>query len=542
MPQLLLNPVHENGRVLALDSKPITFGRAPDNTVRINDDRASRYHCVVEPDAEGGAFVKDLGSKNGTRVNGTKVESARLKAGDLLNVAGLEWTVQIGASAKEADVYNIAALPRGLAKRKLPPWADDLTEQMLSVPPKGEFEDRLQLIDAGGEPSTVLVAEGDGPLAARLLLQFASKARATDIHIEPKQDETFVRMRVDGDMVSIAELPENIASLVLGLVKSICQMKSAARDAVQDGHFSCLFPDRRVEYRASFTPSMHGQKLVLRVLDQRLAPTNVADLGMPNWIRERIRRVCENDQGMMLCCGPTGSGKTTTLYNALREIDRSRRNVITIEDPVEYQIDGVTQIPVDFQKGNTFGMLLRSVLRQDPDIILVGEIRDEETARTAMQAAMTGHVVFSTVHSKDSISAIFRLLDLKVEPYLIANSLDLILAQRLVRLLCENCKREIPIPAGVLSRLGRFIGNKTTSYLPTGCTRCLRTGYRGRRGLFELLDVSDELRDVILHEPKLQAIKKATTGDLFQTLAQSGWRLVAEGVTSLEEVEQVTGG
>src|SRR6185436_4826441 len=248
---------------------------------------------------------------------------------------------------------------------------------------------------------------------------------------------------------------------------------------------------------------------------------------------------CEQDHGLLLVCGPTGSGKTTTLYNALRVIDRYAKNVVTIEDPVEYQLDNVTQIPTDDSKGNTFGSLLRSVLRQDPDVILVGEIRDEETARTAMQAAMTGHLVFSTVHAKDTISSVFRLLDLKLEPYLVANSLEVVVAQRLVRTLCENCKRSVRVTPGQATGMGRFLEGQIDIYVATGCAQCLRTGYRGRRALFELLDFTDELRDVILTEPSIQAMKKVIEGGLFTTLVQSGWQLVARGTTTMEEVDRV---
>jgi general secretion pathway protein E len=376
-----------------------------------------------------------------------------------------------------------------------------------------------------------------------LLLQIASKARATDIHMEPKGDETLVRMRVDGQMVTLVEMPRRVGDLVGGMIKTACQMQMAARDSVQEGHFSGRFPDRRIEYRVSFTPSVHGQKMVIRVLDERYVPRSLDELGLAGYMYDRLRRTCEQDHGLLLVCGPTGSGKTTTLYNALRQIDRYSRNVVTIEDPVEYQLDHVTQIPVNTAgtKDNTFGSLLRSVLRQDPDVILVGEIRDDETARTAMQAAMTGHLVFSTVHAKDTISAIFRLLDLKVEPYLVANSLDLVLAQRLVRVLCEGCKRPIPVAPGVSTRLGKYLGNKTQMMVSTGCGRCLKTGYRGRRAIFELLDFTDDLRDVILREPSIQAMKKVIETGHFTTLAQSGWKLVAEGVTTLEEVDHVAG-
>jgi type II secretory ATPase GspE/PulE/Tfp pilus assembly ATPase PilB-like protein len=254
---------------------------------------------------------------------------------------------------------------------------------------------------------------------------------------------------------------------------------------------------------------------------------------------ERIRKACSGDSGMILACGPTGSGKTTTLYNALREIDRQRRNVVTIEDPVEYTVDNVTQIPVGHN--NTFGDILRSVLRQDPDVILVGEIRDGETARTAAQAAMTGHVVFSTVHAKDTIGAVFRLLDLGIEPYLVANSMDIIVAQRLLRVLCESCKRPVKVSPGQATRIGRYLEGKSEVFAATGCARCLRTGFNGRRAIFEMLDFNDELRDCVLNQPTIAGMKKIIEQGVFTTLQQSGWLLAARGVTTLDEVERVTG-
>jgi len=378
-------------------------------------------------------------------------------------------------------------------------------------------------------------------MALRLLLVLASKARATDIHFEPKGELVNVRMRVDGQMVWIVEMPNRVGELTAGMVKAACQMQSAARDAIQEGHFATRFPDRRVDYRVSFTPSVHGQKLVVRVLDQRGAPRSLSELGLRPYMQDRVRRVCDQDHGLLLCVGPTGSGKTTTLYNALREIDREARNVVTIEDPVEYQIDNVTQIPIDEKKGNTFHSLLRSVLRQDPDVILLGEIRDEETARTAMQAAMTGHVVFTTLHAKDTIAAVFRLLDLKVEPYLVANSLDLVLAQRLVRVLCNNCKDSARVSPGQATRIGSYLGGRTRVYRSVGCLKCLRTGYRGRQAIFELLDFTDDLRDVVLKDPSIHAMKKIISSGHFTTLAQFGWRLVAEGTTTIDEVDRVAG-
>jgi type II secretory ATPase GspE/PulE/Tfp pilus assembly ATPase PilB-like protein len=340
-------------------------------------------------------------------------------------------------------------------------------------------------------------------------------------------------------MVDIVDLPNSVGELCFGVVKTACQFQPTSKEVVLDGHISSKFQGRRIDYRISFTPSIHGQKLVIRILDQRDAPKSLAELDLPPYMYDRIKKICQQDAGMLTVCGPTGSGKTTTLYNALRDIDRTTKNVVTIEDPVEYHIEGVTQIPTDERKGNTFGALLRSVLRQDPDVILVGEIRDEETARTAMQAAMTGHLVFSTVHAKDTISSVFRLLDLKVEPYLVATSMEVILAQRLVRLLCENCKRGVPVTPAQATRMGRFLEGKKQIYVATGCAQCLRTGYRGRRAIFELLDFTEDLRDVILKSPTIQEMRKVIESGLFTTLTQSGWQLVARGVTTMEEVDRV---
>ncbi|MFN7022599.1 MAG: GspE/PulE family protein, partial [Phycisphaerales bacterium] len=414
------------------------------------------------------------------------------------------------------------------------------------LPPRNVgADDPIEMIDGRGKASAALSGEGEGSRATRLLLLSAGKARATDIHIEPKGDGVQVRMRIDGQMVNVVTLPNAVGELVNGLVKTACQMRPTGREAVLDGHFSVRFgqtaeaPSRRVDYRISFTPSVHGQKLVVRVLDQRDAPKSMGDLGLPPYMHDRVRKVCEQEAGLLLVCGPTGSGKTTTLYNCLREIDRERRNVITIEDPVEYHLDNVTQIPIDEHKGNTFGSLLRSVLRQDPDVILVGEIRDEETARTAMQASMTGHLVFSTVHAKDTMSSVFRLLDLKVEAYLVANSLEVVLAQRLVRVLCDNCKRPVRVTPSQATRMGRFLENQTEIQMATGCTACLRTGYRGRKAIYEVLDFTDELRDVIIKEPTIAAMKRVIESGMFTTLVQSGWLQVARGVTTLEEVDRV---
>lgn len=529
------NDSHSN---VELKDRPIAIGRHQENDIVIKDDLASRFHCVIEPGAGGEYSVRDLGSRNGTRVNDEAVQKAVLRPGDVVRVGSHVFKLE--ADSAGGGARSRGADPRSAIKGGGDKWAVELVQIMDALPPKSKLES-ITLIDSKGHVSEALLGEGPGALAVRLLLLTASKARATDVHFEPKGEAMSVRMRVDGVMVAMIKLPNDVGELTMGLIKTACQVKTAGREAVLEGHFSATIDVRRVDYRASFTPSVHGQKLVVRVLDMRDSPTSINDLGMAHYMLEKVRKVCEMTAGMLMVCGPTGSGKTTTLYNCMREIDCDRRNVITIEDPVEYNIKGITQIPISQERGNTFGSLLRSVLRQDPDVILVGEIRDDETARTAMQAAMTGHLVFSTVHARDTMGAVFRLLDLGVEPYLVANSLTLVLAQRLVRVLCEDCKRPVRLTPAQSTRLGRFADGKTEVFAATGCAKCLRTGYRGRRAIFELLEFTDELRDLVMNNPTIHGMRKIIEGGLFTTLIQSGYQLAAKGVASLEEVESVAG-
>jgi general secretion pathway protein E len=349
-------------------------------------------------------------------------------------------------------------------------------------------------------------------------------------------------------MVEVGHLPEQYSARLLSLVKVMCDIDIAHRNVIQEGRFSIRVPDRinprgerQVDCRVSFAPSVFGQKLVIRLLDAANAPLRAGDLNLPRWMLSEVAQAIREDAGMVLSCGPTGSGKTTTLYALVRSIDVSRRNVVTIEDPVEIQVDGVTQIPVRDDQDSSFPQLLRSVLRQDPDVILVGEVRDAETARVAMQAAITGHLVFSTVHTKDTIGCIFRLIDLGVEPYLVAQGLHLVLAQRLVRQLCPFCKKPVQISDEQRKEMGTTAEGVTTIYAPGGCPKCLSTGFAGRRACFELLRVTDELRDVILKTPTMVEITNVLSRSPFQRLRQNGYQLVADGMVSYAEVERTVG-
>ena len=558
----------QGNRRVELDTEPITIGRLPDNLVQITDDGLSRNHAVIESYGDGWR-LRDLGSRNGTKVNGNRVSECKLSNGDVVRVGAAEIRYinpnEVTSPKKQTPDYAAAADTARRRAYNQKTIDVDLSE-VVAASVQTSYEKRLrEIIDAAHEKPftehdialvdnrgvTVHAASATGLEAGkdedaaesirifRLLLLACFRARATDLHLEPKGDYSGVRLRVDGFMVTAVELAPQIAKRVLGVVKILCQIDTTQKAVVQDGHFSVNVKGRRVDYRVSLTPSLHGQKLVIRVLDSGNAPSRMHELGLVPWMYERVRLIATKDAGMLLACGPTGSGKTTTLYSCLREIDVEQRNGITIEDPVENHLEGCTQIPIDHKQGNTFATILRSVLRQDPDVIFVGEIRDIETANVAMQAAMTGHLVYSTVHAKDSIGAIFRLLDLGVESYLVANAVNLIIAQRLVRLLCDNCKKgSVPTP-GQTMRMGRPVEGVARIYIPQGCTVCLGTGFVGRRALFELLEFVDQLRDVVLRKPTISDIRAILNQGLFTSLQQYGYQLVAQGLTSVEEIDRV---
>jgi general secretion pathway protein E len=546
-------------RQLPLTDQPVTVGRHKANTIVLGDDRASRYHCVFEKIPEGWR-VRDLDSSNGTKVNGQSAKNALLGDGD---------TVTVGRTSMRLvspDARSIASAPSATAGEEAfvevevdmdeleevhedpADFEGNLRRMAESLPEKKFSEGDIVLTNARGvvahprvEPPRKKPRQPE-PLDAvdilRLVLVICFRTRASDIHVEPKQDMFQVRIRVDGTMVDIVRLPKEMGIRVMSLVKVLSDIDIAQRNIVQEGHFSSPIPGRRVDYRVSFAPSMYGQKLVVRILDAANAPYHVWDLHLPQPMYDTIMAAMRQDSGMFLACGPTGSGKTSTLYAVIRDIDVGERNVVTIEDPVEIELEGVTQIPVNEAQGNTFSALLRSVLRQDPDAILVGEVRDPETARIALQAAITGHLVFSTVHARDTLGSIFRLLDLGVEPYLVATGLQLVLAQRLVRQLCPACRLPRKPTPEQLAKMGPYGAGVEQLFGPQGCPRCVGTGYFGRRGIFELLKTTDELRDLILRSPNMTEMQKALSNQQFVKLHESGFQLVAEGVTSYEEVER----
>ena len=425
-----------------------------------------------------------------------------------------------------------------------------LAELAASLPDQAFAAADIALLNARGQvvhPAGGAGRRGEAVDLFRRLLLVAARGRATDIHVEPREGGFQIRMRVDGTMVDVVRAPTAMGIRVSALVKVLAEIDLAERNSIQEGHFSSVVPSdrpgatRKIDFRVSFAPSVFGQKLVMRILDSSYAPMHVRALCLPDWMQDEVARALRKNSGMLLVCGPTGSGKTTTLYALVRGSDVQRRNVITIEDPVEIQLESVTQIPVDEAHDRGFASLLRSILRQDPDVIMIGEIRDAETARIAMQAAITGHLVFSTIHTRDTAGTIFRLLDLGVEPYLVVQALHLVLAQRLVRQLCPHCKAGYAPTREELDAMGDMANGVSLVFRPVGCPKCLGTGYRGRRAFFELLTANDALRDAIIKQPTLQSVREALRPTRFQSLQHSGYQLVVEGAVAFSEIERIIG-
>ncbi len=369
----------------------------------------------------------------------------------------------------------------------------------------------------------------------------AVKEGASDIHIEPAERCMRVRYRIDGRLHKALEVPQHLLNAVTSRIKIMAGMDISERRLPQDGRVHVMLEGRKIDLRVSTFPATHGEKTVIRVLDTRAVSLNLEDLGFAEDILSTLRQNIQAPNGIILVTGPTGSGKSTTLYAALNAISSMENNVCTVEDPIEYHLPLINQFQVQSKIGMTFSKALRTLLRQDPDIIMVGEIRDEETARTAIQAALTGHLVFSTLHTNDACSAITRLINMGVEPYLIGAALNMVLAQRLVRRICSKCRAVYEPPRTIRKALERMGHEFPEYYKGMGCKACRNTGYKGRLGVHELLVVSDELRDMIVADPTIGNLRKIALRDNMITLAHDGFRKVREGITTVEEIFHIVG-
>jgi general secretion pathway protein E/type IV pilus assembly protein PilB len=374
------------------------------------------------------------------------------------------------------------------------------------------------------------------------VLRDAIELRSSDIHLEPFEDELRIRYRIDGVLqdVPVPAQIKRFQPAIVSRVKILSHLNIAEKRLPQDGRIKIRIDDAEVDIRVSVIPMLHGEAVVMRLLRQNATLRGMKELGADTRELECFRRVLQLPHGIILVTGPTGSGKTSTLYTALNEINDADRKIITIEDPVEYQLKGVNQIQVSEKAGLTFARGLRSILRHDPDVILIGEIRDQETAQIAVQASLTGHLVFSTLHTNDAPGALTRLVDMGVEPYLVASSLEAVLAQRLVRVLCNHCKQPDHSPAAQAFKAQVGIPAETIIYKSVGCRECRHTGFFGRHAIFEWMDTTNEIGQLILKNASSDLIRDAARASGMRTLAEDGWRLVRMGVTTVEEVLSVT--
>lgn len=393
------------------------------------------------------------------------------------------------------------------------------------------------------EPVDLLDSEDEAPIIRLVnsILFRSVKDRASDIHIEPYEREVAVRFRIDGDLYDILKLPKRIQNSVISRIKLIGGLNIAEKRLPQDGRIRIKIAGKDIDLRLSTVPVAHGERIVMRLLDKNAVLLNLDILGFEKQMHQIMTDLIARPFGIILVTGPTGSGKTTTLYAALSQINREDINIITVEDPIEYQIAGIGQIQTNEKIGLTFASGLRSILRQDPDVILIGEIRDRETAEIAVQASLTGHLVLSSIHTNDASSCVARLVDMGIEPFLVASSIIGILAQRLVRRLCPNCKQPIDPTKEELKRIGlNGLPPGSQVFKPVGCEQCYHTGYSGRLGIFELLPVDDQLRSVILKNADAVSIKRAAISSGFKPMRIDGIRKILSGVTSIEEVLAVT--
>ena len=394
------------------------------------------------------------------------------------------------------------------------------------------------------EPIDLIDAVDEAPIIKLInSLMFRSvKDRASDIHFEPFERDIIVRFRVDGVLHNILTLPKRFQPSITSRIKIMASLNIAEKRLPQDGRIGLKIAGKEIDIRVSLIPTSFGERVVLRLLDKSGYMLRLTDIGLSLEAQAVLQRLIRLSHGIVLVTGPTGSGKTTTLYASLTEINSPGKNIITIEDPVEYQIKGIGQVQVNPKIELTFGKGLRSILRQDPDVIMIGEVRDLETAEIAIQASLTGHLVFSTLHTNDSAGAITRLIDMGIEPFLVSSSVVAIIAQRLIRNLCPHCKKEHTPALPELKELGLDPSQAEdfTIYLPVGCDKCLQTGYRGRTGIYELLLINDELRNFILQNVNSQVIKNKAIECGMKTLRVDGAAKVLAGVTSIEEVLRVT--
>ena len=450
---------------------------------------------------------------------------------DLCRVLGKDNALLV-LSSQEAIIaaINLAYdLSRSSAKEFFQEMTDETPEHLIS-----EIEETADLLDETSEAPIIKLVN--------LLVSGAIRDRSSDIHIEPYQNALKIRYRIDGILYDILSLPRRIQSPLVSRVKIMAKLNIAEKRMPQDGRIEIKIADRNVDIRVSVIPTAFGERVVLRLLDKTSSILQLADLGMDAKSIRLFNRLIKSPYGIVLVTGPTGSGKSTTLYAALTTINQPEINIITIEDPIEYQIEGIGQIQVNPKIDLTFAAGLRSIVRQDPDVILVGEVRDRETAEIAIQSSLTGHLVFSTLHTNDAASAVTRLIDMGIEPFLVTSAVIAVVAQRLVRLLCPKCKQAYTPDDESLTNVGisKEMLRNHVLYIRKGCPACMNTGYRGRSAIFEIMIMDEDIKRLVLKTSDSNQISDLAIRRGMTTLLQNGAEKVLQGVTTLEEVLRVT--
>jgi len=475
----------------------------------------AKYHGVVLVEKDG---VTQLLAHPDTQLSALK--EARRFAGVMLHVK------QLNAADFEREL-TIA-------------YQHDTSKTQQLVEDLGNDVDLFTLVDELTETQDLLESEDDAPIIKLInaTLSEAIKEGASDVHIETFEKQLIIRFRVDGILREVLKPNRKLASLLVSRIKVMAKLDIAEKRVPQDGRISLRIAGRAVDVRVSTMPSSHGERVVLRLLDKNQAKLNLIDLGMTEGIRHRFNHLIHRPHGIILVTGPTGSGKSTTLYAGLTDLNTNDRNILTVEDPIEYNIEGIGQTQVNSKVDMTFARGLRAILRQDPDVVMVGEIRDLETAQISVQASLTGHLVMSTLHTNTAVGAVTRLQDMGVETFLLSSSLLGVLAQRLVRTLCHECKEHHQVDASELAILG-ISDPATAIYRPNGCEKCNYSGYRGRTGIHELLEIDETVREMI-HSGTSEMEVERYARTISPGIRSDGMSKVLSGLTSLEEVLRVT--
>jgi len=501
-----------------LDFSKITIEKAAINKVSAS---TARFYNIMPVKVERGAIVI-----------ATRDPSNMKLADDLRFVSGLNIRM---AQAKEEDIKAAIEKYYGKEEESLGEVINEAEKTASKTPGAAKAEadaDKLKEI-ASSAPVVKLL---------NMILLRAVREKASDVHFEPFEKDYKIRYRIDGVCYDAAHPPRDLSLAISSRIKVMANLDVAENRLPQDGRIMMDVEGKAVDLRVSTLPTLYGESIVMRVLDKSVVNLSLDEIGMDEDIKLKIRAIIQRPNGIFLTTGPTGSGKTTTLYSCLAEINKIEYKIITTEDPVEYDIDGIIQVAINTKIDLSFARTLRHILRQDPDIIMVGEIRDGETAEIAVQSALTGHLVFSTLHTNDSPGAVTRLVDMGVEPFLITSTVRAVLAQRLVRKICPECRKEYKPSEQEAAEFGISKDRMKTMkfYKGEGCAKCNSSGYKGRTGLYELLIVDDTIRDMVIKHESLSAIRDAACNAGMKTLRENGLKKVMEGVTTIDEVLRET--